>query len=127
MTSWRSRLLTSSRRSSARPVGTADSVPAVEAIAGIERFLLGPELLRDVLKVDPNPRPRVKAAAHRIHEHVGRFEMRTRVWVTDPPAFETCERGRFRAAGKSAYDDVTRDAGRFAWLLAVVRRHGTSP
>ena len=76
----------------------ADPVRVVEAIVWIERFLLGPELLRDVLKVDANPRPRMKAAAHRIHEHVGRFEMRIRVWVTDPSAFETCERVRFLAS-----------------------------
>ena len=42
-------------------------------VVRIERFLRRPQRLRHVLQVDADARPGVKAAAHRIDEHVGRL------------------------------------------------------
>ena len=81
----------------AGPAHPLTPAPVVEIIVGIERFLLRPERLGDVLQVDANPRPGLKTAAHRVHEHVSGFEMCARIRMARLPAFETCERVRFLA------------------------------
>src|SRR6185503_4911006 len=91
----RSRLLTSSRRSSGRPLGIPDAAPVVRLIVGIERLLLRPEPDRHMLQVDAHARPRAKPPAHRVDEDVGRLEMRACVRMARLPALEPGERGRF--------------------------------
>ena len=61
-------------------------------VVRIERFLSGPERVGHVLQVHADPRPRVKPAAHRIDEHVGRREVRGRVGMARLPALEPGER-----------------------------------
>jgi hypothetical protein len=66
--------------------GTIRSLPIVRLIVGIERFLLRPQVLRNVLEVHADSRPRVKPSTHGIHEYVGRLKMPRRVGV---PRFPT--------------------------------------
>ena len=55
---------------------SADAAPVVRLVVWIERFLWRPQIVRHVLEIHADSRPRVKPASHRIHEHVGRLEMR---------------------------------------------------
>src|SRR5690349_1858908 len=87
MTSWRLRLLTSSRRSSARRLAATD-LPVVHVVVGIERFLLGPHGFRHMLQVDANARPGAEAAPHRVDEHVRRLQVSGSFGVTRFPAFD---------------------------------------
>src|SRR5664280_3526974 len=54
--------------------GIACTIPWV--IVWVERLLPGPLLGRDVLQVQADARPGGGAAAHRVHEHVRRGEVR---------------------------------------------------
>ena len=95
-TSSRSRLLTSSRRCSARPAGIADAAPLVgHVLVRVERLLRRTQVRRHVLKVHADPRPRAEAAAQRVDEHVGRFQVRAGLRMTRLPALEAGERVRF--------------------------------
>jgi hypothetical protein len=45
-----------------------------------------------VLQVDPDPRPRVEPAAHRVDQHVRRLQVRGSLRVTRLPSCKTGER-----------------------------------
>ena len=84
-------------------------------VVRIERLLRRPQLVRHVLQVHADARPGLKAAAHRIDEHVGRLEVRGGLGVARLPALEAGERifllaarGRSRSADAS---DVRRRDG----------------
>jgi len=85
----------------------ADAAPLVGSVIRIERLLSGPELDRHVLEVDADAGPCAKSAAHRIHEHVDRFQMRARVRVTDLPSLEACQSVSF-FLGASNFDKGVR-------------------
>ena len=96
----------------------------------IQRLLSRPQLGRHVLQVDPDPGPGRGAAAHRVHQHVRRLEVRRRLGVARLPALEPGERVLLapRAADLDqrmlrrarAVDGCTR--GGSPCLLPVVRR-----
>ena len=101
----------------------------VRRIVGIERFLIGTERGRHVLEIDADARPGVEAAAHRIDEHVSRFQVRRRFRVTHPPPLDARERVVFllraRNFDQRMFGDPPAgrsDTRRLACLLPVVGR-----
>ena len=60
--------------------------------SGSERLLRRPQLGRDVLQVDADPRPGGRAAAHGVDQHVGGLEVRGRLGVALLPALQPGER-----------------------------------
>ena len=68
-----------------------------QVLMRIERLLHRTQLLRHVLQVDPDSRPRSVAAAFTVDEDVRRFEVRRRFRMPCFPAFESRERIRLLA------------------------------
>src|SRR4029078_5686953 len=62
----RSALLLSLLSAVSLPLFGADVAPVVDVLIGIERLLLRTQLIRDMLQIDPDACPRLKAAPHRI-------------------------------------------------------------
>ena len=86
-------------------------------------------MLRYVLQIDADARPRVKASAHRVDEHVGRFEVRRGIRMSRAPALEPRKRSFFFLRAADFNQRIFRraaprrlDALRLARLLAVMRR-----
>ena len=52
---------------------SADARPVVGTLVRVERLLRRPQLVRHVLQIDADARPRLEASAHRVDEHVGRL------------------------------------------------------
>ena len=69
----------------------ADMRPLVRRVVGIQSFLRRPKMFRHALQVDPDPRPGLEAAAHRVDENVCRVEVRARVGMPRFPALESRE------------------------------------
>src|SRR5882762_10491611 len=91
----------------------------------------GPELLGDVLQVDPNPIPRRGTAAHLIHQHIGRLQVLCHAGMLLLPFRQSCERFLLiLAAADLDQRKFLRPRARLGWLyarrlaglLAVVRR-----
>src|SRR4051812_44914259 len=115
--SWKSRLLTSSSRSSARGAGAAD-VPVVHVFIRIGRFLWWPDLLGYVLQVHTHARPGRESSTHRVDHYVSRFEMVRGLRMTRLPAVETGDRIRLLTSASDLEERVlrlTRAPGPPAW------------
>src|SRR5262249_2469886 len=125
----RSRLRTSSRRSSGPLAMTVDAAPLVWGIVGIEGFGCGPEIRGNVLKVDADACPSLKAAAHSIDQYVGGRQASRHLGVARLPTGKAGE--RFFVLPRSAdLDQRTRGptptrrlhAVGLTGLLSVMRR-----
>ena len=108
----------------------AGDVPHSSALVRIERFLRGPQLFGNVLQIDADARPRVKPAAHGVHEHVGGLQMRgglgmARFQRSSPASASAFRCARPISTSGLARLSVRRDGctrARLAGLLPVVRR-----
>src|SRR3954447_14690367 len=85
------RALAAGRLASGEPGGTlvvGETAPVVRRRVGVERLLLGAQVLGHVDQVDAQPVPRVRTAAHRGLDDVRGLEMGRRLRVTHLPALE---------------------------------------
>src|SRR5258706_12575473 len=127
----RSRLLTSSRRSSEPPALGVDAAPVRGTVVGVQAFLRGSLVNWHELQVQANSRPGVKTSPHRVNEDVGGCKMRGRLRMPRLPPFESRERVVFFLGARKFDPRDLRDAparrldtGRVVAVLLVVRWPG---